>query len=50
MPKLVLIRDGERDIKHRSAIMSLEGELVRRLQYGETFSMEIEAVRHVLAG
>lgn len=50
MPKLVLVRDGERDIKHRSAIMSLDGEVVRRLQYGETFSMEISVGAHVLEG
>lgn len=50
MPILTLVRDGERDIKHRSAIMSLDGVLVRRLQYGESFSMDISAGRHVLEG
>ncbi|MCH8978066.1 MAG: hypothetical protein IH945_02340 [Armatimonadetes bacterium] len=50
MPKLVLVRDGDRDIKHRTAIMSLDGQMVRRLQYGETFSMDISVGRHVLEG
>ena len=50
MSKLVLVRDHPRDIAHRYAIMSLDGEQVARLKYKDWLEIEVAAGRHTLVG
>lgn len=50
MSKLVLVRDHPRDIAHRYAIMSLDGEVVARMKFKDRIELDIEPGRHTLQG
>jgi|SRR5690349_24957357 len=50
MALLVIVRDHPRDIAHRYAIMSLDGQQIARMKYKDRFEMEVAPGRHTLEG
>ena len=50
MPKLTVVRDHPNDFGHRYALISLDGELLKRIKFKESFEMEIAAGEHTIEG
>jgi hypothetical protein len=50
VPKLTLVRDHPSDIRHRYAIMALDGKEVARMKFKDRVELEVQPGRHTLEG
>ncbi len=50
MPRIVLVRDHPADIRHRYALISIDGEFFCKMGFGDMFEKEVSVGEHEIVG